>query len=162
MTVPVQRQTGRVADDGTTARAATVLRTAGLRATAPRLAVLGVLLAAGDEHLSADEVLERVAAGNVTIHRATVYRTLEQLTADGLLAHVHLDRGVAAYHLTDAGRGTAHLHAQCSECGAVVDLPSDVLGRSAQRVRAATGFELDLGHVALSGRCAACARRDAR
>lgn len=152
----MRRHTGGVADTGTTSRAATALRAAGLRATAPRLAVLQVLLDAGVEHLSADEVLDRVAATEASVHRATVYRTLEQLSGDGLLAHVHLDRGVAAYHLTAAGRGT-HLHAQCSECGAVVDLPPDALGRSAQRVRAATGFELDLGHVALSGRCAACA-----
>ena len=146
-----------MAETGTAPRAAAVLRSAGLRATAPRIAVLRVLLDAKDAHLSADEVLERIALEDVAIHRATVYRTLEQLRAEGLLAHVHLDRGVAAYHLTDAGRGRAHLHAQCSECGAVVDLPPDALGRSAARVRAATGFELDLSHVALSGRCAGCA-----
>jgi Fur family ferric uptake transcriptional regulator len=148
-----------VTSRGTTASAATVLRAAGLRATGPRLAVLRVLLESGDDHLTADEVLERVCTEDVAVHRATVYRALEQLRAEGLLAHVHLDRGVAAYHLTDAGRGTSHLHAQCSECGAVVDLPPDVLGRSVQRVRTATGFELDLGHVALSGRCAQCAAR---
>jgi Fur family ferric uptake transcriptional regulator len=139
--------------------AAARLRGAGLRATAPRIAVLSVLLAAGEDHLTADEVLDRVAHQDRSIHRATVYRTLEQLRSDGLIAHVHLDRGVAAYHLTDPGRPARHLHAQCAECGVVVDLPPTALGRSAERVRAATGFELDLGHVALSGRCAACAAR---
>lgn len=138
-------------------RAAALLRAAGLRATAPRIAVLRVLLDAAEAHLSADEVLDRVAALDLSIHRATVYRALEKLRRDGLVQHVHLDRGVAAFHVADPARLGGHLHAQCTECGRVVDLPAAALGRTAARVRSATGFQLDLSHVALSGRCADCA-----
>lgn len=134
-----------------------LLRAAGQRVTRARVAVLSAVLAAGAEHVSADDLLAQVAATDADVHRATVYRTLDSLTEAGVLRHVHLDRGLRAYHLAGTGRPRAHLHAQCSRCGAVVDLPADVLGDAAAAIRAATGFELDAGHAALSGLCAACA-----
>jgi Fur family ferric uptake transcriptional regulator len=140
-------------------RAAQLLRSVGQRVTKPRLAVLACVLAAKEEHLSADELLERVAAADASVHRATVYRTLEGLTAAGLLQHVHLDRGLTAYHLTDSVRGhtgAPHLHGQCSHCGRIVDFPSDTLSDAAERVAHATGFTLDPAHVALSGLCIDC------
>ena len=149
-------------------RAAELLRSVGQRVTKPRLAVLSCVLTAGEEHLSADVLLDRVLAADASVHRATVYRTLEGLTAAGVLQHVHLDRGLTAYHLADhAGQpaGTHHLHGQCSECGRIVDFPADVLGDAAARVKSATGFALDPTHVALSGTCAQCStapRGDAR
>jgi Fur family ferric uptake transcriptional regulator len=140
-------------------RAAQMLRAVGQRVTKPRLAVLACVVAAKEEHLSADELLERVAAADASVHRATVYRTLEGLTAAGVLQHVHLDRGLTAYHLTDAIAGHSnapHLHGQCSHCGRIVDFPSDVLEDAADRVARATGFTLDPAHVALSGLCTDC------
>jgi Fur family ferric uptake transcriptional regulator len=140
-------------------RAAQLLRSVGQRVTKPRLAVLACVLAAKEEHLSADELLERVAAADASVHRATVYRTLEGLTAAGVLQHVHLDRGLTAYHLTDSvvgSSGAPHLHGQCSHCGRIVDFPSDVLAGAAERVASSTGFTLDPAHVALSGLCAEC------
>jgi Fur family ferric uptake transcriptional regulator len=123
--------------------------------------LLGWIIAAGGEHLSADALLEQVAGSDPPIHRATVYRTLEGLTSAGVLRHVHLDRGLTAYHLVDAppvaNHRSEHLHAQCSVCGAVTDLPAHVLGDTAERIRRATGFRLDASHVALSGTCRNCA-----
>jgi Fur family ferric uptake transcriptional regulator len=140
-------------------RAVELLRSVGQRVTTPRVVVLSHVLAAGSQHLSADELLERVAAADAGVHRATVYRTLEGLTEAGLLVHVHLGRGLTAYHLAgpEHAEHGGHLHAQCSQCGRVVDLPADVLGDTAERIRAARGFRLDAAHVALSGLCRDCA-----
>ena len=143
-----------------------LLRAHGRRATRPRVAILSCLLEAGEDHLSADALLDQVTSRH-DVHRATIYRTLDGLAADGLLRHVHLDRGLTAYHLVEPPTGAdavpaapeapAHLHAQCGSCGTVVDLPADALGDAATRIERATGFLLDASHVALSGQCAACA-----
>ena len=154
-------------DDASTAKATALLRSAGQRVTKPRVALLACVVAAGGDHLSADALLDQVAGSDPPIHRATVYRTLEGLTAAGVLRHVHLDRGLTAYHLADArqlanhGR-PEHLHAQCSQCGQVTDLPAHVLGDTAARIRRVSGFRLDASHVALSGRCRACAETGAQ
>ncbi|HWC33859.1 MAG TPA: Fur family transcriptional regulator [Mycobacteriales bacterium] len=144
-------------EQGLEDRAEALLRAAGQRVTKPRVAVLGCLLGAGGDHLSAEEVLHQVAARTAGVHRATVYRTLDGLADAGVLRHVHLDRGLTAYHVVDPAPTHDHLHAQCAGCGRVVDLPPDVLGDTADRVRTISGFELDASHVALSGFCAECA-----
>jgi Fur family ferric uptake transcriptional regulator len=146
-----------------------LLRAHGRRVTRPRVVILTALLEAGEDHVSAEALLDQVASQQ-DVHRATIYRTLDGLAADGLLRHVHLDRGRTAYHLVeppagtlataDAAEDTEHLHAQCGNCGTIVDLPADVLGDAAGRIEAATGFRLDASHVALSGRCASCSLAD--
>jgi Fur family ferric uptake transcriptional regulator len=152
-------------DNPAVTQATALLRDAGQRVTKPRVALLSCLVAAGGEHLSADALLEQVANSDPPIHRATVYRTLEGLTGAGVLRHVHLDRGLTAYHLVDARKPTnhgraEHLHAQCAQCGEVTDLPAHVLGDTALRIRKVSGFRLDASHVALSGRCKNCAAAD--
>jgi Fur family ferric uptake transcriptional regulator len=152
-----------MADDADpAARATDLLREARQRVTRPRVVLLSRIIAAGGAHLSADVLHDQVADVVPPIHRATVYRTLEGLTAAGVLRHVHLDRGVTAYHLVDEQQISArrpqeeHLHAQCVQCGRVTDLPADVLGDTPQRIRRATGFRLDASHVAFSGLCKEC------
>jgi Fur family ferric uptake transcriptional regulator len=154
----------RTSSQALVAEATALLRAANQRVTKPRVALLSCVIAAGGEHLSADALLEQVSGGDPPIHRATVYRTLEGLTSAGVLRHVHLDRGLTAYHLVDSPARPAahhhrgeHLHAQCSRCGKVTDLPAHVLGDSPERIRRASGFRLDASHVALSGVCKDCA-----
>lgn len=142
--------------------AAALLRAVGQRVTHPRLTVLACLLEAEGEHLSADALLDQVAQRTPSVHRATIYRTLDGLTKAGVLSHVHLDRGLTAYHLaTPAGTRRHHLHAQCSRCGTVTDLPAEVLGDTIDRIERISGFRLDPSHVAFSGLCAACSAEQA-
>lgn len=142
--------------------AVALLRGIGQRVTKPRVAVLSRVIAAGSEHVSADTLLGDVTAHHSGVHRATVYRTLESLTAAGVLCHLHLDRGLRAYYLAETnpdGPGP-HLHAQCARCGLVVDLAPGALGDAGTRIQTATGFRLDPTHVALSGLCRDCAPPD--
>jgi Fe2+ or Zn2+ uptake regulation protein len=130
-----------------------LLRARGERMTGPRKAVLAVLAASGG-HLGAEDVVTAVADVDPGVHRASVYRTLDALCDLGVVQHVHIGHGATAYHLV---QGEVHVHAQCSSCGAMVDLPVDVLEHTAERMARDAGFLLDPTHVALSGTCAACA-----
>ena len=155
------------------------LRELGERITPARKAVLTVVDAAdhADEHLSAEQIGERVADLEPSVHRATVYRTLTSLTDAGVLSHVHLGGSATVYHLATHRPGETretspaayemkgtephvhgHLHVQCSVCGRVQDAPGDVLDEAERRLREALGFELDTSHAALLGRCVDCAR----
>ena len=137
-------------------RTAQLLRSRGERLTEPRVAVLEVLDDRTD-HLTAEQLVGEVAGRHPGVHRASVYRALDALTALGVLTHVRVGQGAGAYHLAPPHL-RAHLHAQCRACGLVLDLPADTLDAVAARVAAETGFQLHPGHVALSGLCADCAR----
>ena len=99
------------------------LRGAGLRSTAPRLAVLELLERAG-QPLSHGEVVEQL--GETTWDQATLYRNLVKLVEVGLARVAAVSRGVTRYELVpEAGAEGAHQHAHfiCKDCGQVQCLP---------------------------------------
>lgn len=129
------------------------LNARGERMTRPRQAVLAVLTD-DRRHLCAEEIVALVAERDASVHRASVYRTLEALTQLGVVQHVHVGHGPTVYHLIDGDHG--HLHLQCASCGAISDAPSALLRGVADELDQTYDFALDLGHVALSGLCSAC------
>jgi Fur family ferric uptake transcriptional regulator len=131
------------------------LRARGERITVPRRLVLDVL-AGSTDHLSAEDLYERIGERAPGVHRATIYRTIEALVRAGVIAHVHLPHGAATYHLVDPGI-RSHLHVVCHDCGRLVDVPSDLLDGVAADLADAYHFRLDADHVALTGWCATCA-----
>lgn len=129
------------------------LHARGLRATTARLAVLAQVAAAGDEHLTTDELAERVAATTPGTHLSTVYRTCDALVEAGILAPAPFADGRASFHLA----ADAHHHAVCSRCGATVSLPPEALEPLRRRLRRDHGFEADPLHLTISGLCRRCA-----
>jgi Fur family ferric uptake transcriptional regulator len=130
------------------------LRGRGERITHARRAVITALAALPD-HPTAEQVVSRVEATADGVHRATVYRVLDSLGELGIVSHVHVGHGATSYHLAER----SHVHGHCRTCGSVVDLPEGMLVDVRQRLLVEHGFELDAGHIALSGRCATCAAR---
>jgi Fe2+ or Zn2+ uptake regulation protein len=134
------------------------LKDDGGRITTPRVEIVKILLTS-DEHLSADDIAERVQAAHPSVATSTVYRTLETLEQLGIIDHVHVAHGRAHYHLAERD---PHQHLACTVCGAIIEAPAALLDDVAARVRAELGFELEPDHSALIGRCADCARRGAQ
>lgn len=118
----------------------------------PRRAVVEVLVDAGDDHITADELAASVRSRHPEIHRATIYRTLDRLQEAGVVSHVHLGHGPSTFHLGDH----PHHHAVCSGCGAVIELPFDAMEDVARRLNEEHGWELAPQHFALSALCPDC------
>lgn len=95
---------------------------------------------------------EELSARHDDIDVATVYRSLAQFEEVGVVEHVHLGHGPAAYRW--AGTGT--IAAVCAGCGTVIDIPSSELADLDERLQAKYGLHLSLGHFALSVYCANC------
>lgn len=127
------------------------LRAAGGRLTEPRRAVIEALLS-GADHPTADDLAARIAEHHPTVHKSTVYRTLDALTELGVVDHVHLGHGRAVYHLS----ADSDLHLLCERCGAVAHIEATVLDSSRASILDDTGFVLEAGHFALPGLCRAC------
>lgn len=120
--------------------------------TEPRRAVIEALVSVSD-HPTADDLADHVSITHPTVHKSTVYRTLDALAELGLVEHVHLGHGRAVYHLT----GDTDLHLLCEHCGAVTHIHADVLDPTRAVIEATTGFVLEPGHFALPGACVTCA-----
>jgi Fur family ferric uptake transcriptional regulator len=129
-----------------------LLRERGLRVTAQRRVVCEVLLAGRDEHLSADQVLERSRQALPEISRATVYNAIADLAAVGLVRPV-AGAGAQRY---DVG-SEPHGHFRCRACGALHDIEP----ATDEVVLPDAGFVLELVHLVAEGLCPACARGQA-
>lgn len=129
------------------------LRQRGLRWTAQRRTIIEVL-AAADGHVTPAEVVERCRVRDPATIPSTVYRTLDVLEELGLIRHGHGVDGREEFHVLP-GREHGHLH--CSSCGATWEMGEVRAAAVAAALRAEDGFEVDIGHVTLVGRCAGCA-----
>src|SRR3954453_16319578 len=94
------------------------LRSAGPRATGPRVAVLAVL-EAERQHLSADEVVRAARRRLGTLSVQGAYDVLTALTAAGLLRRIEPAGSAARY---EARVDDNHHHLVCRSCGATEDV----------------------------------------
>ena len=97
------------------------IRDAGLRATAPRIAVLRALSASA-RPLSHGEMVDLMDSED--LDQATIYRNLRKLVEVELARSVETSRGVTRYQLQDSHAGP-HLQPRfsCRTCGTVEPLP---------------------------------------
>ena len=124
------------------------LREAGVTPTMQRLAILEYLEST-KTHPTADEVYAAVHKTCPTIARATVYNTLEALTASGTILKLALDPAAARY---DADLGP-HVHFRCRLCGRVYDLAIETAQCLSEK---AEGHEIEAVRTYAFGVCASC------
>lgn len=129
------------------------LRQKGYRLTPQRQLVLEAVTALG--HATPDEILTEIRKTASGINISTVYRTLELLEHLELVKHTHLGHGAPTYH--PAGRSD-HLHLVCRDCEAVTEVELGLAEPLAHTVEARFGFDIDLRHFAIFGRCESCTR----
>ena len=129
------------------------LRHRGLRWTPQRETVIAVL-AEVDGHVTGAELVDRCRARDAGTTPSTVYRTLAVLEELGLVRHGHGADGREEYHVLPQ---PDHGHLHCTVCGATWEMGADRAAAVAATLRRADGFEIDIGHVTLVGRCRDCA-----
>jgi len=137
------------------------LRTADLRVTRPRLAVLEVVAAA--PHADTDTVFEMVRGILPDVSRQAVYDVLAALSVAGLIRRIQPSGSLARY---ESRVGDNHHHVVCRGCGVIADIdcatgeapcltPSDNHG-------VLDGFVVDEAEVIYWGLCPDCAGQTSR
>src|SRR5690242_13813428 len=97
------------------------LRAAGLRPTRQRMSLAKLLFEPGDRHVTAEQLHQEAAAGRIRVSLATVYNTLHQFTAAGLLREVVVEAGRSYFDTNVAD----HHHFFFEGSGQLQDIPSD-------------------------------------
>lgn len=131
---------------------ADILRQRGYRITPQRELILDAIAQHGD-HLTAEEVLDRVHVHARAINAATIYRTLDFLVREGLATRTSFEHGRIIYATHQHG---PHIHLVCRGCQHVFEINSTRLTQLTSLIAAETGFQIDMHHGSLAGWCAAC------
>jgi Fe2+ or Zn2+ uptake regulation protein len=134
------------------------LRDAGLRVTAPRLAVLRVL-AESQDHPRVDQVIERVRSSGVPISTQAAYDVCEALHRVALAARIELAGGPVRY---EARVGDNHHHMVCRRCGHTVDVDCATGEAPCLQPADAHGFAVEQAEVTYWGLCPSCQRTNER
>jgi Fe2+ or Zn2+ uptake regulation protein len=127
-----------------------LLRSAGLRVTAPRLAVLAVLV----EHPHSDtETVLRKARERVALSTQAGYDILGALTRAGLARRIEPAGSPALFEVRVDDN---HHHLVCRACGRIEDVDCAVGATPCLDPSDSRGFDLDEAEVTFWGLCPRC------
>ena len=128
-----------------------LLRSAALRVTRPRLAVLEAVHA--HPHADTDAIIRAARRSLPDVSTQAVYDVLRALTEASLLRRIQPSGSVARY---EARIGDNHHHVVCRSCGAIGDV--DCATGTAPCLTASDdhGFSIDEAEVVYWGRCPSC------
>lgn len=115
------------------------LRTAGLKATLPRLKILELFGQTAQRHLTAEEVYKMLLNEDMDVGLATVYRVLTQFEQAGLLERHHFEGGKAVFELHE---GDHHDHLVCVECGHVEEFYDEQIEQRQNSIAQERGFAI--------------------
>lgn len=133
------------------------LRTAGLRVTAGRVALLSALDSA--PHSDAVGLHRLLVAADATTSIQSVHNVLADLTAAGLLRKIEPANSAARY---ERRVGDNHHHIVCTSCGTVADVDCVVGHAPCLTPSDTAGFTLATAEVTFWGLCADCRHADSQ
>lgn len=127
------------------------LRTAGLKVTAQRRAVLDAVTDHG--HLAAEAVHAEVVRTLPGTSLQSIYNVLGALSGAALLRKIEPAGAAAKY---ESRTGDNHHHLVCTQCGAIVDVDCVVGASPCLTPSDAAGFTVRVAEVTFWGLCADC------
>lgn len=98
-----------------------LLKRAGLRPTRQRMALGALLFGSGDRHLTAEMLHMEAIQHSIPVSLATVYNTLHQFTALGMLREVVVEPARSYFDTNTAD----HHHFFHERTGQLADIPGD-------------------------------------
>jgi len=135
----------------TTTEVEHLLRTAALRVTRPRVAVLTAVH--DHPHADTDSLIGFVRDDLADVSKQAVYDVLRALTAAGLVRRIEPSGSVARYESRVADN---HHHVVCRTCGAIADVDCAVGYTPCLTASDDHGFSIDEAEVVYWGLCPAC------
>lgn len=128
------------------------LRSKGERITVPRRWTLQVLLTERG-HLTIERIHQQLAANNIQVDEATIYRTLQWLKEHGIVAQTDVGQGADIYSLLD---DDPHHHLICLNCGYTINADDDIFASLRAQLAERYGFHPRIEHYAIFGYCEHC------
>lgn len=130
----------------------------GYKLTPQRETILNVL-ANEDEHLSAEDIYDRVRKDNPNIGLATVYRTLEMLSAMKIIDKVSFEDQKVRYEWRKTELTHAHHHLYCKDCGTIIEIDEDLIGLITPIISKKYHFQIDDLPLSFYGYCEDCQKK---
>lgn len=128
------------------------LRTKGFKMTPQRELIFRAFFELGD-HVTVDELYEKVRRQDKSIGYSTVWRNLKLICKVGLAEEVNVGDGVTRY---DRVTHVPHGHMYCQDCRKLTEFPVEEVVASLASVAEEHDFQADSFKIEIHGYCEEC------
>ncbi len=134
------------------------MRSSGAYKTKQREFVLECIKNNSGQHLTAEDIIDKLKENGTPVGKSTVYRYLNILVSDGAIKKYELSEGFGCcFQYTGKETGcNRHYHLKCTLCGELFHAEDDMPSKMALDIMERYGFEIDPGKIVLYGRCKGC------
>ena len=115
------------------------IRSAGLKVTHARRAILRILESEDSTHVSADDIHKKLIESGEEVGIATIYRVLNQFVNAGICIRHNFETGQSLYELTPDHH---HDHMVCLTTGKVIEFEDEMIERRQEEVAAKKGYRI--------------------
>ena len=115
------------------------IRSAGLKVTHARRAILRILESEDSTHVSADDIHKKLIETSDDVGIATIYRVLNQFVNAGICIRHNFETGQSLYELTPDHH---HDHMVCLSTGKVIEFEDEMIEARQEEVAAKKGYRI--------------------
>ncbi|MBQ1538870.1 MAG: transcriptional repressor [Ruminococcus sp.] len=125
--------------------------------------ILDYMISTAGKHVNINDISEHFRKCGKSVGTATIYRHLDKLVRDGVVAKYVTDNtGSACYEYLDVGscRKADCYHFKCVGCGKLIHLECHEVNNFMTHLEQSHGFKIDPVRTVFYGSCADCAEAD--
>jgi Fur family ferric uptake transcriptional regulator len=121
------------------------------------------MMSTAGKHVNINDISEHFRRNGKSVGTATIYRHLDKLVRDGVVAKYVTDNtGSACYEYLD--KGSCHkcdcYHFKCTGCGKLIHLECHEVDNILTHLEQSHGFKIDPVRTVFYGCCSACAAKN--
>lgn len=132
------------------------LKEKGYKLTTQRRVIYDVFVENQGNHLSPEEVYDKVKGKYPEVGLATVYRTLQLLEELSIIYKLNFNDGCNRYELNTGNEDHHHHHLICLKCGKVTEVELDLLDSLEEEIENEGEFKIVDHNVKFFGYCKEC------
>jgi len=136
-----------------------LMKEAGFKLTDQRMLVFECLASYKDDHMTTEQIHQKLKDSGEDIGIATVYRTLLLFDGLGIVQKLDIDDSGTRYELVDELAGHHHHHLICKNCGSVEEVKIDLLNEVEDKIGETHEFKIENHDLNFYGLCKECNKK---
>lgn len=135
------------------------LKKKGYKLTPQRRSIVDTIIENEGQHLTAEEIYDKVKKSCPEIGLATVYRTILLLEELGIISRLDLNDGCSRYEIIHSDETHRHHHLVCNICHKVSEVQDDLLEELEVSIEKQYKFKILDHSVKFFGVCDECQKK---
>jgi Fur family ferric uptake transcriptional regulator len=135
------------------------LKKKGYKLTPQRRSIVDTIIENEGQHLTAEEIYDKVKRDCPEIGLATVYRTILLLEELGVISRLDLNDGCSRYEILHSNENHRHHHLICNNCHKVSEVQDDLLEELEMSIEKQYLFKILDHSVKFYGICDECQKK---